>query len=225
MAETLIDTRLGDLLVRKGYITPEQLYKAADEQRQHGGPLSRHLVKLGCLTEDALLAYLQKEYRLPLADPASLEISDEVIQLVPHVLVTKYHLVPIGLNGSSLTLAMSDPSNLVAVDEVKFLTGYDVKVAVATVSSIQQVIDWVKAVRAEELRKHAGDPGPVLARRLSNSEYNYTVRDLTGELHGRRRHCRQIDRHRDRSGLLGKVCRRALAAQPTCDLGRVMPQR
>ena len=141
MAETLIDTRLGDLLVRKGYITPEQLYKAADEQRRHGGPLSRHLVKLGCLTEDALLAYLQKEYRLPLADPASLEISDEVIQLVPHVLVTKYHLVPIGLNGSSLTLAMSDPSNLVAVDEVKFLTGYDVKVAVATVSSIQQVIE------------------------------------------------------------------------------------
>ena len=57
------------------------------------------------------------------------------------MLVTKYHLVPIGLNGSSLTLAMSDPSNLVAVDEVKFLTGYDVKVAVATVSSIQQVID------------------------------------------------------------------------------------
>ena len=61
--------------------------------------------------------------------------------MVPHVLVTKYHLVPIGLNGSSLTLAMADPSNLVAVDEVKFLTGYDVKVAVATVSSIQQVID------------------------------------------------------------------------------------
>jgi type IV pilus assembly protein PilB len=148
-----MDTRLGELLVRKGYITPEQLHKAVDEQRQHGGPLSRHLVKLGCLTEDALLAYLQKEYRLPVADPTTLEIPDEAIQLVPHALVTKYHLVPLSLTGSSLTLAMADPSNLVAVDEVKFLTGYDVKIAVATVSSIQQAIEqyYDRAMKYDEV--------------------------------------------------------------------------
>ena len=58
-----MNTRLGDLLVRKGYITPDQLRKAAEDQKQNGGPLIRHLIKLGCLTEDALLAYLQKEYR------------------------------------------------------------------------------------------------------------------------------------------------------------------
>jgi len=136
-----MSTRLGDLLVRKGYITPEQLRKAAEEQKQNGGPLIRHLIKLGCLTEDALLAYLQKEYRLPISDPTTAGIQAEAIQLVPHALVTKYHLVPIGLVGSSLTLAMADPSNLVAVDEVKFLTGYDIKVTVATVSSIQQAIE------------------------------------------------------------------------------------
>lgn len=136
-----MDTRLGDLLVRKGYITPEQLRKAVDEQRQHGGPLSRHLVKLGCVTEEALLAYLQKEYRLPVVDPSTLDIDDEVIQLVPHALVTKYHLVPVSLTGSSVTLAVADPSNLVAIDEVRFLTGYDVKIAVATVSSIQRAIE------------------------------------------------------------------------------------
>jgi type IV pilus assembly protein PilB len=136
-----MDTRLGDLLVRKGYITPEQLRKAVEEQRQHGGPLSRHLVKLGCVTEEALLAYLQKEYRLPVVDPSTLDIDDEVIQLVPHALVTKYHLVPVSLAGSSVTLAVADPSNLVAIDEVRFLTGYDVKIAVATVSSIQRAIE------------------------------------------------------------------------------------
>lgn len=136
-----MSTRLGDLLVRKGYITPEQLRKAAEEQKQQSGPLIRHLIKLGCLTEDALLAYLQKEYRLPVSDPTLAEIQEETIQLVPHALVTKYHLIPLGLAGSSLTLAMADPSNLVAVDEVKFLTGYDVKVTVATVSSIQQAIE------------------------------------------------------------------------------------
>lgn len=136
-----MSTRLGDLLVRKGYITPEQLRKAAEEQKQQGGPLIRHLIKLGCLTEDALLAYLQKEYRLPVSDPTLADIQEETVQLVPHALVTKYHLIPLGLAGSSLTLAMADPSNLVAVDEVKFLTGYDVKVTVATVSSIQQAIE------------------------------------------------------------------------------------
>jgi type IV pilus assembly protein PilB len=136
-----MNTRLGDLLVRKGYITPEQLRKATDEQKQNGGPLIQHLIKLGCLTEDALLAYLQKEYRLPVSDPTTAEIPDEALQLVPHALATKYHLIPLSLAGSSLTLAMGDPSNLVAVDEVKFLTGYDVKVTVATVSSIQQAIE------------------------------------------------------------------------------------
>ena len=133
-----MSTRLGDLLVRKGYITPEQLQKSLDEQKQNGGPFIQQLVKLGCLTEDALLAYLQKEYRLPVSEPNTTEIQTEAIQLVPHSLATKYHLIPLSLSGSSLTLAMADPSNLVAVDEVKFLTGYDIKVTVAKVSSIQR---------------------------------------------------------------------------------------
>ncbi|MEW6296396.1 MAG: type IV-A pilus assembly ATPase PilB [Thermodesulfobacteriota bacterium] len=136
-----MDTRLGELLARKGYITTEQLHKAIEEQRQQGGPLGTHLVKLGCLTEDALLAYLQKEYRLPITDPTGLDIPEEVIQLVPHALVTKYYLVPLGLTGSSLTLAMADPSNLAAIDEVKFLTGYDVKVTVSSISSIRRAIE------------------------------------------------------------------------------------
>ncbi len=136
-----MSTRLGELLVRKGYITPEQLRKAIEEQRLHGGSLNEHLVKLGCFTEDVLLAYLQREYRLPAADPASLDIPNEVIQLVPHALVTKYHLIPIAQNGSSLTLAMADPSNMAAMDEIKFLTGADVKVTLATVSSIHRAIE------------------------------------------------------------------------------------
>ncbi len=148
-----MSTRLADLLVRKGYITLEQSRKAVEDQKQNGGPLIRHLIKLGCLTEDALLAYLQKEYRLPVATPTTVEIQDEVIQLIPHALVTKYHLIPLSLVGSSLTLAMADPSNFVAVDEVKFLTGYDVKVTVATVSSIQQAIEqyYDRAMKYDEV--------------------------------------------------------------------------
>lgn len=148
-----MDTRLGELLARKGYITPEQLNKAIEEQRQQGGPLSTHLVKLGCLTEDALLAYLQKEYRLPIVDPANLDIAEEVIQLIPHTLITKYYLVPISLAGSSLTLAMADPSNLAAIDEVKFLTGYDVKVTVSSISSIRRAVErfYDQAMKYDEV--------------------------------------------------------------------------
>jgi type IV pilus assembly protein PilB len=148
-----MDTRLGELLARKGYITSEQLSKAIDEQRQHGGTLSAQLVKLGCLTEEALLAYLQKEYRLPTVDLGSIEVSEEIIQLVPHALATKYHLLPTTLFGSTLTLAMSDPSNLVAVDEVKFLTGYDIKITVTKISSIQRAIEryYDRAMKYDEV--------------------------------------------------------------------------
>ena len=88
-----------------------------------------------------------------MANPTTAEISEETIQLIPHALVSKYHLVPLSLQGSSLTLAMADPSNFVAVDEVKFLTGYDVKVAVATVSSIQQAIEqyYDRAMKYDEV--------------------------------------------------------------------------
>jgi type IV pilus assembly protein PilB len=199
-----MSTRLGDLLVRKGYITPEQLRKAAEEQKQQNGPLIRHLIKLGCLTEDALLAYLQKEYRLPVSDPTTVELQEEAIQLVPHALVTKYHLIPLGLTGSSLTLAMADPSNLVAVDEVKFLTGYDIKVTVATVSAIQQAIEQyydrsmkydevlndlrgqeVNVVKEEDIDlqalEQATEDAPVV--RLVNAVFTDAIRKRASDIH------------------------------------------
>ena len=118
-----ITTRLGELLVHKGYITPGQLGKACEAQQQHDGPLGAHLINLGCLTEEALLAYSQKEYRLATVDPLDIAIPEEVVQLVPPALAKKYHLLPVELIGSTLTIAVTDPSNLVAVDDIKFLTG------------------------------------------------------------------------------------------------------
>ena len=104
------------------------------EQRTHGGALASHLVKLGFINEDALLSYLQKEYRLPVVDPSNLDIPPEVLGLVPAAMTQKHHFIPVSLVRSTLTIAMSDPSNIVAINEVKFLTGYDVKVAVAGVT-------------------------------------------------------------------------------------------
>jgi type IV pilus assembly protein PilB len=135
-----MSTRLGELLVKRGLISQAQLTKAIEQQAEGGGALSTALVKQNFISDADLTAYLQKEYRLPLVDPAGMDLPPEVIRLIPPALVNRHHLVPISLSGSSLTLAMSDPSNLVAINEVKFLTGYDVKVAVATTSSVTGAI-------------------------------------------------------------------------------------
>jgi len=136
-----MSTRLGELLVRRGLLTTVQLTKATEEQEQGTTALSAVLVKLGFLNEADLAGCLQKEYHLSLVDPSAMNIPNEVLRLIPGTLVQRHHLVPINLSGSSLTVAMSDPSNIVAINEVKFLTGYDVKVAVACVSSITAAIE------------------------------------------------------------------------------------
>ena len=136
-----MSSRLGEALQKRGDLTAEQVTHAAEQQREHGGALSTHLVRLGFVTEEKLLSYLEREYRLPVVDPLSLDIPREVLALVPQALVTKHHLIPTSLVRSTLTLAMADPSNLTAINEVKFLTGYDVKVAVAAPTVIQHAIE------------------------------------------------------------------------------------
>jgi type IV pilus assembly protein PilB len=134
-------SRLGDLLQRRGDLTADQLAKALTAQRDHGGALASHLVKLGFVTEEQLLSYLEREYRLPIVDPLSLDIPKEVLNVVPQTLVQKHHLIPTNLNRSTLTVAMADPSNLIAINEIKFLTGYDVKITVGAPAAIQQAIE------------------------------------------------------------------------------------
>jgi type IV pilus assembly protein PilB len=134
-------SRLGDLLVRRGQIEQSQLERALGEQRTSGGALATHLVKLGLMDEDSLLSYLQKEYRLPVVDPSTLEIDPDVLGLVPASMSQKHLMIPVNLVRSTLTLAMADPSNLIAINEVKFLTSYDVKIAIAGTSAVQRAID------------------------------------------------------------------------------------
>jgi len=134
-------SRLGDLLVRRGQLEPGQLERALTEQRTAGGALAAHLVKLGFMDEDELLTYLQKEYRLPVVDPSSLDIEPEVLALIPSSMAHKHHMIPVNLVRSTLTLAMADPSNLIAINEVKFLTSYDIKIAVAGIGAVQRAIE------------------------------------------------------------------------------------
>src|SRR5262245_908391 len=134
-------SRLGELLVRRSVITLEQLTAANAYHKRNGGQLAATLVKLGFVTDDDLTTHLHKEYRLPVIDPLSVEPLPEVLSLVPHPLARKHEVLPISLTGSTLTLAMADPSNLGALNECKFLTGCDIRIVLAPARGIQKAIE------------------------------------------------------------------------------------
>ncbi|MGZ3538344.1 MAG: GspE/PulE/PilB domain-containing protein, partial [Thermodesulfobacteriota bacterium] len=110
--------RLGEILIKRNYITPDQLKKALDEQKLKGGRLESTLVKLGYIKEDELLSFLSAQYRVPSVKISKMEINPTVIKLVPSSVSKKYFIMPINRVGSKLTLAMADPSNIVVIDEV-----------------------------------------------------------------------------------------------------------
>ncbi|MGZ3535293.1 MAG: type IV-A pilus assembly ATPase PilB, partial [Thermodesulfobacteriota bacterium] len=133
--------RLGEILIKRNYITPDQLKKALDEQKLKGGRLESTLVKLGYIKEDELLSFLSAQYRVPSVKISKMEINPTVIKLVPSSVSKKYFIMPINRVGSKLTLAMADPSNIVVIDEVKFMTGFNVEPVVA---SETEIIDAIK---------------------------------------------------------------------------------
>ncbi len=136
-------SRLGELLVRSNLITREQLQKALEEQKSSGGQLrlGAILVKEGYISESELTAFLSKQYSVPSINLAEFEIDSAVVKLLPVEVVQKYQAIPVNRSGSTLILAMSDPSNIFAIDDIKFMSGYNVEVVVASDTGIKSAID------------------------------------------------------------------------------------
>ncbi len=130
--------RLGELLVREKLITPLQLQQAVEESRRSGGRLGAELTKLGFLEENELTAFLSKQYGVPSINLAEFDIDPEVVKLIPRDVVRKHQVIPINRTGSTLIVAMADPSNIFAIDDIKFLTGYNVEVVVASEVAIAE---------------------------------------------------------------------------------------
>jgi len=133
--------RLGELLVRNKLIDQQQLTKALEEQKASGGRLGASLVKLDFLKEEDLAAFLSRQYGVPSINLSEFEIDESVIKLVPSEVVQKYQLIPINRAGSTLIVAMADPSNIFAIDDIKFMTGYNVEIVVSAENSIKSAID------------------------------------------------------------------------------------
>src|SRR2546426_10900232 len=124
--------RIGELLLKEKRITSEQLQEALNYQRQHGGKLGYNLIKLGLIKDDEITALLSKQYGVPSIALGQFEIDPSVLKLVPADTAQKYQIVPLSRAGATLTIAMTDPTNVFAMDDIKFMTGYNVEPVVAS---------------------------------------------------------------------------------------------
>jgi type IV pilus assembly protein PilB len=143
--------RLGELLVRENLISLQQLQKAQDEQRKTGGRIGSMRVKQGAIAETELTGFLSKQYGVPAISLKDFDIDEEVLKLIPRVTAEKHQVIPVNRAGSSLIVAMSDPSNIFAIDDVKFLTGYNVEVVVASEQAIREAIEKYYAEKGPDL--------------------------------------------------------------------------
>ncbi|GAM11513.1 type IV pilus assembly protein TapB [Geobacter sp. OR-1] len=136
-------SRLGDLLVRNNLITREQLMAALEEQKQAGSQvrLGTILIRSNIITEEDLVSFLSKQYGVPSINLSEVEIDPAVIKTVPVDVAQKYQVVPVNRAGGTLIVAMSDPSNIFAVDDIRFMTGFSIEVVVAPESAIKSAID------------------------------------------------------------------------------------
>ena len=135
-----MSAKLGEILVRENLISPQHLREALDYQREHGGRLGFNLVKLGLVSDDMITAVLSRQYGIPSVNLDLFQIDDSVLRLIPQEVAQKHSVLPLSRVGATLTLAMVDPTNVFAMDDVKFMTGLNVEPVVVAEASIQHAI-------------------------------------------------------------------------------------
>ncbi len=141
--------RLGELLVRENLISLSQLKSAQDHQRKSGDKLGYALTKLGLIGQKDLTNFLSKQYGVPSIELAEFEIDEDVLKLIPKDVCQQHLVVPVNRAGGDLIVAMSDPSNIYAIDDIKFLTGYNVQVVVASEEAIRAAIERYYAEKVD----------------------------------------------------------------------------
>jgi type IV pilus assembly protein PilB len=133
--------RIGELLLKEKLITPDQLQQALSNQKASGGKLGFNLVKMGFVKDEQITALLSKQYGVPAINLSQFKIDPSIVKLVPTETARKYQIIPLSRSGSTLTIAMTDPTNVFAMDDIKFMTGYTVEPAVASEIAITEAIE------------------------------------------------------------------------------------
>ena len=132
--------RIGELLLKEKRISPAQLQEALNYQKTNGGKLGYNLVKLGFVKDEEITSLLSKQYGVPSINLTQFEIDAGVIKLIPAETAHKYQIVPLSRSGATLTIAMIDPTNVFAMDDIKFMTGYNVEPVVASEVAVSDAI-------------------------------------------------------------------------------------
>jgi type IV pilus assembly protein PilB len=135
-----MSVRLGEILIKESLITQDQLEKALEFQRSNGGKLGSCLTKMGFITDDDITGVLSRQYGVPSINLKYYEIDPNVIKLIPQDTALRYQVIPLSRVGSVLTIAMTDPTNVFAMDDIKFMTGFNVEPVVASESAIAESI-------------------------------------------------------------------------------------
>jgi type IV pilus assembly protein PilB len=133
--------RIGELLLKEKLITPEQLQQALTQQKSNGGKLGYNLVKMGFVKDEQITSLLSKQYGVPAINLTQFKIDLTIVKLVPTETARKYQIIPLSRSGSTLTIAMTDPTNVFAMDDIKFMTGYTVEPVVASEVAITDAIE------------------------------------------------------------------------------------
>jgi type IV pilus assembly protein PilB len=154
MDKQVMATQIGELLVKEGLISSEQLEIGLKQQRQNGGKIGSILIHLGFVGDDDITSLLSRKYGVPSINLAFFEIDPVVIKLIPMEVAQKYMVVPLSRVGSTLTIASTDPTNVFAMDDIKFMTGFNVEPVVATEASIMEALEkYYGTAHSIELKK------------------------------------------------------------------------
>ena len=174
--------RLGDLLVKEKVITTEQLEQATKLQKESHTRLASALVKLGFLSDEDVTNFLSRQYGVPAINLSYFEIDPAVVKLIPFETAKRYQILPLSRVGASLTIAMVDPTNVFAMDDIKFMTGFNIEPVVASESSILAGIDKAYGTSKEEelesVMQSMNDAGEGTDIEVQNEEQELELREL-----------------------------------------------
>src|SRR5512137_752778 len=152
--------KLGELLLKENMVSPQQLQDALNHQKMNGGKLGKAFVSLGFVKDEEITSLLSRQYGVPSINLDHFEVDPGIIKILPAETAKKYQVLPLSRSGATLTIAMADPTNVFAMDDIKFMTGYNVEPVVASEAALEDAIDrYYGSMRGLELRRDTAPSG------------------------------------------------------------------
>jgi type IV pilus assembly protein PilB len=152
--------KLGELLLKENMVTPQQLQEALTHQKMNGGKLGKAFVSLGYVRDEEITSLLSRQYGVPSINLDHFEVDPAIIKIIPAETSRKYQILPLSRSGATLTIAMADPTNVFAMDDIKFMTGYNVEPVVASETSLDDAIEkYYGSTRSLQLKSDSGYGG------------------------------------------------------------------